>query len=186
MARFEDIPLKAVLDGTEHLAGGDPGTGADIGVTPVALTNYAQTHLPVAPASFPALISSTDWTKLNNLPTADALAALQARLAQQALGFFVAVPANGFVQFFSNPCTISFLLRGIRFATSSGTLTLQISINGTPITGFEAIAVTSTPTGLTSSGANILNPNDYVGFTISANAAGANLWFSLAATAILT
>ncbi len=182
MARFGDNPIKTPLDGTELLAGEDAGTNLDICVTPAGLKTYVYNNLPVAPASFPGLISSADYTKLNNLPTFDQYNTINGRLAQQALGFFIAVPADGFVRFFSNPTTASLVIRGVRYATSAGSVTLQLSINGTPIPGFEAIAVTTTPTGVTAGGTPILEPNQDLEFTLSSTSGAQNLFFSIATT----
>ncbi len=182
MARFADNPVKSPLSGAELLAGTDPDTGGDICVTPNELVAFANDHLRIADASLPGFLSVEDFQKLFNLPNFASYSATVARLAHQPIGFFVAVPANGSVTFFSNPFeTYSLGVGRIRYAVSTGTLTLAINVNGTPVTGFGSLAVTSTPTTATPGGApTIIAPGDLLSFTISSVASSPlNLWFSL-------
>lgn len=180
MARFGDNPIKSPLVGTELLAGTDADTNLDICVTPDAIVDYANDHLRLADSSEPGLLSAADFQKLFNLPDFASYSATVARLAHQPMGFFVAVPANGSVTFFCNPLTgLAIAISKIRYKVSAGTLTLAININGTPITAFASLAVTSTLGSATSSPEAILESDDLLSFTISANSGGANLFFSI-------
>ncbi len=64
-------------------------------------------------------------------------------------------------------------LRGA--ATSAGTITWAIKINGTNVTGLSAVAVTSTPQDVTATAANVVATGDRVTLVKSSTSAAANM-----------
>jgi hypothetical protein len=65
---------------------------------------------------------------------------------------------------------------------SAGTLTLAVAINGTPVTGLSAVAVSSVQDLSNASAANVYVAGDRITLTASANASGANLAYTLKVT----
>lgn len=75
------------------------------------------------------------------------------------------------------PCTIKSMI----FLTDAGTITVAAKINGTPITSLSAVAVTSTPTHPSATGANTMTAEDVLYFDFSSvsgvNALYYAIWF---------
>lgn len=71
-------------------------------------------------------------------------------------------------------------VRGI--ATSAGTLTAAVAINGTPVTGLSAIAVTDTAQDVPATAANAVAVGDRVTLTVSDVAGAADLECTISAT----
>lgn len=74
-------------------------------------------------------------------------------------------------------------LRGLKLA--SGTLTLSVQINGTPVTGLDAISVTTTPQDLTATAANVVSVGGRVTFVITSATTATNLETTLPFTRVL-
>lgn len=76
-----------------------------------------------------------------------------------------------------------FIINGInQIATTSGTITVAIKINGTNVTGLSALAVTSSPANYTASAANVVAAGDRVTVVTSSTSSALNLELSLAIT----
>jgi len=71
-------------------------------------------------------------------------------------------------------------LKGLQ--TDSGTITVTININGTPVTGLSAIAVTSTPQDVNATALNTIAIGDVVTLVTTSNSSAVNLRFSMEAT----
>jgi hypothetical protein len=71
-------------------------------------------------------------------------------------------------------------LKGLQ--TDSGTITVTININGTPVTGLSAISVTSTPQDVTATALNTITIGDVVTLVTTSNSSAVNLRFSMEAT----
>lgn len=67
-------------------------------------------------------------------------------------------------------------------ATTSGTITVSIQINGVSVTGLDNIAVTSTPQNLLATALNTVGVNDVVTLVLSANSSSSGLRFTIKAT----
>lgn len=68
-------------------------------------------------------------------------------------------------------------LRGL--TVDSGTITLDIKINGVAVTGLSSIAVTSTPQDVSASGANTVSTGNIVTAVFSSNSNAKNLRFTM-------
>lgn len=66
--------------------------------------------------------------------------------------------------------------------TTSGTITVAIQINGTPVTGLSAISVTSTPQNVTATAANTIAVGDEVTMVLSSNSSATKLQFTMEST----
>ena len=68
-------------------------------------------------------------------------------------------------------------VRGIK--TTSGTITVAIDINGTPVTGLSSIAVTTSAQNVNATASNSYVVGDRIGITFSSNSSAENLEASL-------
>lgn len=67
-------------------------------------------------------------------------------------------------------------------ATSSGTITLAVKINGTNVTGLSAVSITSTPADTNASAANTVVAGDIVTWVFSSNSAATDLRLNMKIT----
>jgi hypothetical protein len=103
-------------------------------------------------------------------------------ILEVAGNFFIETPSNKTIYIIPSAIYAATIntIKGIQ--TDSGTITVAVNINGTPVTGLSAIAVTSTPQNVTATAANTIAVGDVVTVVLSANASATNLRFSMEAT----
>lgn len=94
------------------------------------------------------------------------------------IDWFVEVPTNKSYTIMA-AAKVNGTVNNFTVKTSAGTCTLAIAKNGTNITGLGAIAVTSTVQTVNATALNTFVVGDKLTMTVSANAAAANLEFSL-------
>lgn len=97
-------------------------------------------------------------------------------------GNYAQVPANGTYPLVPSAEYASTInrLRGLK--VSAGTLTLTVSIDGTPVTGLTNIAVTATAQTVTATALNAVAVGDRVTLTLSAVTGAADLEFNFVGT----
>lgn len=117
--------------------------------------------------------------------SASSLAALTAvvnALKIRALHGFIEVPSNKTYVLMAS-AEINSTINNIRIGTLSGTCTVAIQINGVSVTGLGAIAVTSTEQTVNATALRTLVVGNRLTMVVTANAASADLEFSLLYTA---
>ena len=67
-------------------------------------------------------------------------------------------------------------------ATSSGSITLAVNINGSPVTGLSAVSISSTTADINATAANVVNPGDQVTWVFTSNSAANDLRFTMKTT----
>ncbi|MBF0261104.1 MAG: collagen-like protein [Magnetococcales bacterium] len=125
-------------------------------------------------------ISALTTTALGGLTTTQRGAIVTGMAAPMEM--FMTTPADGTYHLSASARfagTIGYLRQ---IATSAGTCTAAIKINGTSVTGLSAVAVTSTPQDVQATAANTFAVGDVLTLAISANSIAANLRFTLDAT----
>jgi len=80
------------------------------------------------------------------------------------------------------PFTITALMQA---RLSAGSLTAAVAINGTPVTGLSVVAVTTTPSDTSATGANTVATGDVVTLTISGVSGATDFLASLVGTRAL-
>ena len=100
-------------------------------------------------------------------------------IATRGSGFYWKNPADDAVTLDAKAAAAVTLtqLRGLK--TNTGTLTLAIKINAVDVTGWAAIAVTSTPQDVTATAANAVAVGDRITLHVSASVAPTNLEFTM-------
>ena len=100
-------------------------------------------------------------------------------IATRGSGFYWKNPADDAVTLDAKAAAAVTLtqLRGLK--TNTGTLTLAIKINAVDVTGWSAIAVTSTPQDVTATAANAVAVGDRITLHVSASVAPTNLEFTM-------
>lgn len=92
---------------------------------------------------------------------------------------WIGTPANSTITLISY-AEYAFTIFGINnLFCSSGSITLTINKNGTPITGLNALSVTSIPQSPTASVNNSVVTGDRITMTLSSNSSSANLEFTM-------
>lgn len=93
--------------------------------------------------------------------------------------YSVATPANGTTTLIKSRRK-PFVIGGLYgLATASGSITVSIQINGTPVTGLSGITVTSTPQTVLATAANLVSAGDKVTMVLASNASAAALEFTM-------
>jgi hypothetical protein len=69
---------------------------------------------------------------------------------------------------------------------SAGTITAEVQINGTPVTGLTALSATTTAQDATATAANVVAAGDRVTLVLSSNAAATGMEFTLKSTRTLS
>lgn len=96
--------------------------------------------------------------------------------------FFYVAPANGTVTLIASS-RYAFTIESLQhLVLSAGTITAEIAINGTAVTGLSAVAVTSTSQNVSATAANTVAIGDRVTLVLSSAASAANLEFTMAIT----
>lgn len=112
--------------------------------------------------------------------SSDARANLE--IDQKALTFGAITPDNNTV-YLTSYAPYAFTINSVQnIATSGGTITAAIQINGTDVTGLGSISVSSTEQDVTASGANTVSIGDKVTLVLSSNASAADLRGALVIT----
>lgn len=95
--------------------------------------------------------------------------------------FFWGTPSNMTISLIPY-AEYSFTIVGLnRLVTTSGTITLSMLINGTPVSGLNALAVTNVAQNPLATANNSLGPGDELTITLASNAAASNLKFTMKA-----
>jgi hypothetical protein len=150
MARFSDEPLKTTLSGSERIAATDLSTGDDVGMTPLIITQFAQTAMTVAVGSTQGVVSGPDGDKLSALPTNAQLNTEFAQLGEVSIPIFIGTPGNGVLSIYQHCLDVPWLITRmvVACATGSSAATIQTWANGSTsahsILGLTNIAVGST------------------------------------------
>jgi hypothetical protein len=184
MARFSGNPIKNPLAGNEIIPATDPSTTDDIGLTPAILTNYSQQNMGLATGSAQGLISGANADKLTALPTD---AQLQ-QLLEVAFPLFIGAPTDGVQSIYTHLLDPQWEFTNGYGAVSAGSTNLTITINGTPVNGWNNIPITSTgapfPTTLDASAT--LPAGSTLGLTLAGTTGNcANMRFSMKASSVL-
>lgn len=96
--------------------------------------------------------------------------------------FYYATPTNTTIPLVSY-AEYAFTINGLNnLVVSGGTITAEIQINGTPVTGLAALAVTGVAQNPTATAANVVNVGDQVTVVLSSNASSSGLQFTMRAT----
>ena len=94
----------------------------------------------------------------------------------------VPIPANGTIvaiPYAIYPFTVDQILG---LSVSSGSITLDVQINGVSIPGLSGLAVTTTPQSPLATSLNAVSIGDRVTFVLSNNTSALNLGFTMKAT----
>jgi hypothetical protein len=95
---------------------------------------------------------------------------------------YIGTAANGTIQLDSYAPFAYTITAVDNIACTSGSATVEIAIGTTAVTGLSAIAVNTTGTNYTASGANSVSVGNTVNVIITSGTTGVNLQFTLAAT----
>ena len=109
-----------------------------------------------------------------------------AQLGQIPFPIFIAAPVNGFTEIYRNVLGNSIEFNFMWYALSSGSATLTLKIDGTPITGWTSVALTTASGGATATAAKTLPSGSILGLEFSSCAAPTNLRLSLKGNMVLT
>jgi hypothetical protein len=194
---FSSAPIQSALtaskpvftDGSKALT--SSGTlGADQGGTGVA-NNVAAT---LTRSGNHALTLTTTGTTSLTLPTTGTVSTLAGSetLTNKTLTSPVLTTPTGFLEqltgFIETPlsktytldqsASYAYTINTIALATSAGTATVAVQINGSNVTGMSAISVSSTPTTATASAANSVAPGDKVTMVVTSPSSAANMAFT--------
>jgi len=178
MARLGDNPIKSPLAGNELIPATDPSDNTDICLTPAILRDYIALNLPIATATGNGLFSAAEYARLYDTYTIGQIDAKTNLLKQEALGFFVGVVADGYIEFMKNPIN-DLTIRNARFCVASGTVTCSVQINGVSVTGLALIAVTSAGQLAAATALNFLPTGARLGLLFASNAAALNFYISI-------
>lgn len=96
---------------------------------------------------------------------------------EQLTGFVEVPAAKTYV--LDQSASYNYTINTLIIATSAGTATVAVNINGTPVTGISAVSVSSTPATGTGSAANAVVVGDKVTMVVSAPSSAANMGFTL-------
>jgi len=187
MARFSDNPIKNPLAGSELIPATDPSTGDDIALTPVLITIFAQQNMGLASGSNQGSVSGPNGDKLTALRTNAATDLLLAQLGQIPFPIFIGTPVNGTIEIYKNVLGNDVVFDFMYLSLASGSSNLTVNINGTPITGWSGINVTSTPSAkVTATAAKTLHADDVLSLTFAGSSTPTNLRASLKGNLTLT
>ena len=186
MARLNANPIKSPLAGTEGGSLTDPTTGNDVGFTPLTITQFAQENMTIATGSTQGLIAGAQGDKLAGLPSDTQLQ----ELLEVAFPFFVGAPSNGTQVIYTHLLAADWLFDLAYGAVSAGSTNLTVSINGTPVNGWNNVPVLGVGTSNTYVTSQDASCNLISGSSVSVTLAGttgncANLRFSMRAQASL-
>lgn len=80
------------------------------------------------------------------------------------------------------PSSFAYTIESLDVETDSGTITVAVKINGTPVTGLSAVSASSTPASAAATAANVVAVGDYLTFEGSSNSAATGLLFGITIT----
>ncbi len=186
MARFGDNPLKNPLSGSEIIAATDPSSGDDCGITPDVLTQFAQENMGLANGTSQGLVSGPNGDKLNSLRTNAQNDLLNAQLGQIPFPIFIGSPVDGFIEVYQNVLDNSIVFDFMYFALASGSTNLTVKIDGTPVTGWSNVPVTSSGGGAVAAAAKTIAPGSVLGLQFSGGSTPVNLRVTLKGDVTLT
>ncbi len=185
MARFSDNPIKSQLAGNERIGATDISTGDDCAITPDVLVQFAQDNLLPATGSQQGVVSGPDGDKLTALRTNAQNDALNVQLGQIPFPIFIGSPVDGFIEIYRNVLDNSILFDFMWFALASGSTNLTVKIDGTPVTGWTSVPITSASNGAQSTAANTLPAGSILGLQFSASNSPVNLRLTLKGDIVL-
>lgn len=167
MARLGDNPVTSPAPAAAHIPCENMDTNEDICVTPAILTLFAQENMDFAGGSvLRGLISGTNADKLTALYTKAELDAIFTQFCQFPFPVFIGSPVDGAIELYRNVLDNDVVFESLWFGLSSGTGILSVTIDGTPITGLDNIAISGS-SGAIATALNTLAPGSILGFTFS-------------------
>lgn len=170
MARFADNPTVDPLTSAVIFPVTDTATGEDGKVTAQILADGIAALLPLAAGSTQGVVSGADGDKLAALYSKAQIDALLAQLAQTLLPIFLGTASDGSLELLANNSGNAITINAAAFACSAGSTQAALTIDGTPITGLDALAVSATPGAANATAANTLGVGSVLGVTFSASA----------------
>lgn len=179
MARFSDNPQKNPLSGTELMAATDAASGNDIAITPLVLTQFVTENMGLANGSSQGAVSGPNGDKLNALYSKAQIDNLLAQLGQVPFPIFIGTPVDGTIEIFRNVTGNAMVFDFMWFALASGSTNLTVLIDGTPVTGWTGINITSASNGAVATAAKTLLSGSILALQFSASSTPKNLRLSL-------
>lgn len=167
MGRFSDNPLRSLLQGNEDIPFTDPNTLVDGAMTPVAITQFAQSTMAVATGTSNGLMSAAQATLLNSLYTAPEIDAKVAALAECAVPIFFADPVDGSASIYTHVLDQAWTFSFAFLQCSAGSTNLTVTSNGVPLGGLNNVPVTSVSSSVTVVAPNQLVDGSTLGITLS-------------------
>lgn len=167
LARLGDNPIKNPLAGNEKLVGTDPNTDLDFCVTPDILSQFVQDTMGLASGTSQGAMSGAQAEKLDALYTRAELDAIFATLSQFPFPVFFGTVSDGFVEIYRNVLDESVVFDFLYFGMSSGSSLVTVKIDGTPVTGWTNVALSSVGGSATASAAKTLAPGAVLGLEFS-------------------
>lgn len=150
-----------------RIPGTNEDTSEDICVTPDILTLYAQENMPLAGGAVTrGLISGDNADKLTALYTKAELDAIFTQFRQFPFPVFIGSPVDGSIELYRNVLDNDVVFESLWFGLSVGSGFLTVTIDGTPITGLDNIAISGS-SGAIATAANTLPPGSILGFTFA-------------------
>lgn len=173
----------ARTDAANTFTGTQTITQIDVGNTDTSITRASAGDIAVE-GNIVYRAGGTDVPVTDGGTGASTAAAARSNLglAIQSKPVFVASPADGNITLEAKARWAGTIDGIYGLATSSGTLTLAIQINGVNVTSLSGLSVTSTPQDVAATGANTFAIGDRITAVISSSSSPANLEFSLQAT----
>jgi hypothetical protein len=187
MGRFKDNTTKNPPVDADIVPGWDSaGTDADVKFTLGNLAAYVLAKLTAATDAAAGLLSAALYTKLNTAYTNAQVDAANAKLAEQPISFLITTPADGFMEIFRNPLSVALTLDVMLSKLNAGTLTLTIKIDGTAVTGFNNVPVSTTWQGSVASALLTLPVGATLGVEIADTTTASGLQVSIRAHRVLS
>lgn len=184
--RFGDQPLRSSLVGNERVPFEDPSTNVDGSMTPTGITEYARQTMALASGTNRGLMSGSSAGKLASLRTNEQVDALNAQLGQQSIPLFIGSVTDGEIQVVENLFGNDIEFDRMAFGLSSGSTKLTVKIDGTPVTGWQSINVTTSPATATATGNKTFPPDGVVSLLFEASDTPENLRLTLKGDITLT
>lgn len=127
------------------MAATDPSTGSDVAITPLVITQFAQTHMSLAAGSTNGLIDPGNYAKLIALDTQAQTNIRVGQLAEVAIPIFFSAPANGAFSIYQHILDVPWVLERANFFCSAGSTNVTVLKNGVAIPGLTSVPATTVP-----------------------------------------
>jgi len=181
LATNGSLTHERVLTAGTNISITDGGAGSTVTVdlgSGIDATKIADGTVTSSEFQFINSLTSNAQTQLNGK------AAVSQSISRQFT--FVGAASNGTIAIDSK-AWFAYTINGVRgLDLSAGTITVAIQINGTPVTGLDALSATTTAQDATATAANTVAIGDRVTVVLTSNASAADIEFTLSATRTLT